>query len=398
MIRRKYFFFCFVAALILLFNNLAVSAQVGQVYGEVVIQQADGRTVPAAGATINIYRTDILQRFQATTDRNGRFIYAALPFVGTYVIAASAPNAAPNALGGAKPGRDINYRITLSPGDGRRLTEAEAKAAAGGSNSQTSQDRKSEEARQKNAQIAAQNEKIIKNNETVARTFRAGNEAYQAGRYDEAIAQYNEGLAADPEQSALWTNKSLALRMRGVNRFNAALHSTDEATRKSGRESAAQDLREALEAASKAVDLIKKQSGPEQNKYAAITARAEVARILAKVDASAAGEDGFAAIQEYISIEPDEGKRMQAQLDAAQVLFDTGKFDRAAVEFRKLVSENSYNFDAFLGLGLSLYATGNKSDMAEAEKSLQRFVEIAPDTHPKKREVREILQYLKQQH
>jgi len=256
----------------------------------------------------------------------------------------------------------------------------------------------SSDAEAKRAEIEAANRRIAANNEIVTRTFKAGNEAFQAGRYDDAIAQYNEGLAADPEQVALWTNKSLALKMRGVSRFNAATKLTDPAAKKSGREMAVQDLRDSFAAVSKALELLKTQPASEPNKYATISALAEIARILGKIASSSIGEAGFTAIQDYVAIEPDEGKRMKAQLDAAQILFDIGQFDKAAFEFRKLVTANSYDFEATLGLGLSLYGTGDKANMAEAEKNLQRFIEIAPDTHPRKTEVKAVLQALKQQH
>ena len=136
--RRKYFFISFVAAVMLLVSNLAVSAQTGQLFGEVMMQQADGTTVPAAGATVDVYRTDISGKYETKTNKSGKFIFAGLPFVGTYIIAVSAPNARPDILHGVKAGREVNYKLTLVTGDGKRLTEAEAKAAANAGSTNTS--------------------------------------------------------------------------------------------------------------------------------------------------------------------------------------------------------------------------------------------------------------------
>src|SRR5437868_9636545 len=194
--RRKYFFFSFAAALMLLWSSVGVSAQTGQLYGEVSIKQADGTEVPAAGAMIDVYRTDIPAKYNTKTDKKGKFVFAGLPFVGTYIIAVSAPNARPEAKAGAKAGRDVNYKITLTPGDGKRLTDAEAKAmAAGGSNdsgsaaaSESAEDRKKREAMlAENAKITEGNKKIEETNTTINRTFKAGNEALAAKKYDEAI-------------------------------------------------------------------------------------------------------------------------------------------------------------------------------------------------------------------
>ena len=195
--RRKYLFFAFAAVLTLILSNLAVSAQSGQLFGEVTMTQADGTVVPAAGANIDVYRSDLPGHFENKTDKKGKFTYAGLPFVGTYIIVASAPNARPDVIGRVKAGRETNYKLNLTPGDGKRPTEAEAKAmAAGGKSddggsapSESTEDRKKrEDLMAKNKEIEAGNQKIEASNATVTRTFKAGNEALGAKKYDEAIA------------------------------------------------------------------------------------------------------------------------------------------------------------------------------------------------------------------
>ncbi|MDT5121314.1 MAG: hypothetical protein QOC96_796 [Acidobacteriota bacterium] len=412
--RRKYFFFSFAATLMLLLSNLAVSAQTGQLYGEVVIQQADGKTVPAAGATIDVYRTDISGKFQTKTDKNGKFIFAGLPFVGTYVVAASAPNARPDAISGVKAGRDVNYKLTLSSGDGRRLTEAEAKTITsakpsgdGEAPKESAEDRKKREALEaKNKEIMASNEKNKNINEIIGRTFKAGNDALQAKRYDEAITQYDEGLAADAEQPAILTNKSVALRLRGVDRYNAAVKSQDEAAKTSGLEAAKQDFRDAAQAATKAVELIKAQTPPtdpaalknfETNKFFALASRAEAMRLLVGKADPTQVDAGLTAYQEYIAVETAPDKKVKAQVAAAQMLLDVGQGAKAAEEFRKILATSTDNVDAELGLGLSLFSTGDKANFQEAANHLQRFIDKAPDTHPLKQSAKESLDYLKTQ-
>src|SRR5437867_12556055 len=130
--RRFYLFTLIVAAAVLLSTAIAASAQTGQLRGHVIIKQADGTSVPAAGAQIDVFRTDLPGQYPTKADKKGQFVYAGLPYVGTYIIAASAPNAAPFALGRVKAGRDIDYELALAVGDGHRMTEEEAKAAAGG--------------------------------------------------------------------------------------------------------------------------------------------------------------------------------------------------------------------------------------------------------------------------
>lgn len=414
MMRRKYFFITLMAAAMLVLANIAATAQTGQLFGEVVMQQADGTTVPAAGATIDVYRVDIAGKFQTKTDKKGKFIFAGIPFTGTYVIAASAPNARPEVLGEVRAGRDVNYKLTLGTGDGSRLSEAEAKAAAaapatggtGGAKGESAEDRKKrEELEAKNREIMASNEKNTKINEIVGRAFKAGNESLQAKRYDEAITHYDEALAADADQPAVLTNKSVALRVRGVERYNAAITSKDDAAKTSGLEIAKKDFQEAAAAASKAVELIKAQTVPTEpaaavtnynsNKYFAFAGRAEAMRLLVtKVDQQQA-DAAFSAYQDYLALETDAAKKLKAQVDSAEMLRAAGSWEKALAEFKKILETNPDNVDALRGAGLSLFSSPNKADYQEAANFLQRFVDKAPDTHPDKASAKESLDYLK---
>jgi len=414
--RRKHIFFSLAAVALLIFSSVVASAQVGQLYGEITLKQADGKVVPVAGAAIDVYRTDLSNKYNTKTDKNGRFVFAGLPFTGTYVIAVSAPGAQPKAIGNVKAGRDVNYKIDLDPGDGRQLTEAEAKAFAAGGSSDNSgskvseEDRKKlEEAQRKNAEIAAGNKKITEANETVTRTFKAGNEALNAKKYDEAIALYDEGINADPTHPgapSLLTNKSIALRARGVDRFNAALRATDDAAKTSGLEVAKKDFKDSADAATKAIELLKAQTAPtdpaamksyEATKFFALAARAEAMRLfVSKVDPSQA-DAAVAAYQEYMAAETDAAKKSKAQVDLAQMLLDAGKADKAYAEFQRALTDNPDNVDALLGAGLSLFATGDKGKYQEAANLLQRFVDKAPDTHKFKADAKSTLEFLKTQ-
>src|SRR4030095_7179910 len=131
--RRSQILIALTTLAISLLCSVAVSAQTAQLRGHVVMRQSDGSTVPVAAAQIDVYRTDIGGKYETKTDKKGQFVFAGLPFTGDYLLAASAPNAAPFAKGGAKAGREIDYELVLAAGgDGHRFTEAEAKAAVKG--------------------------------------------------------------------------------------------------------------------------------------------------------------------------------------------------------------------------------------------------------------------------
>lgn len=410
--RRQHFFISLAAVAVLLFGCVAASAQVGELRGTVALKQADGQTVPIADAIVDIYRVDLKAKYETKTDKKGNFVFAGLPFIGTYIVSASAPNARATYQNGVRSGRGQIVNLILEPGDGKRPSEEEVRAAAGAGGgaapaAESAADRaKREELARKNEEIKKSNEKNSQINEVVGRTFKSGNEALKAKRYDEAIAQYDEGLAADPEQIALLTNKALALIQRGVDKNNAAIKLTDDAAKTAGLEAAHKDWREAAEASSKAVQLAKAQpatTNPEEqkaqaaNKYFSLLARAEAMRLFAaKVDTTKADE-AFTAFQELIAVETDPAKKLKDQVDAAQMYYDAGQVPKAIEAFKAVLSSNPDNLDATLGLGLALFSTGDKAKYQEAANYLQRFVDKAPDGHPLKASAKESLDYLKKQ-
>ncbi len=413
--RRSYVFTSIIAAAVLALSAVAASAQTGQLRGHVILKQADGTSVKPADVVIDVFRTDMSGNFHTKTDKKGEFVFAGLPFIGTYIVAASLPNAAPYALNKVKVGRDVDYEIVLTPGDGHRYTEAEAKSAAasGSGNSPAtgngggeSADAKAkrEELIKKNAEIEANNKKAEDSNKIVGESFKAGNVALSAKNYAEAVKQYDIGLAVDPEQAALLTNKAAALKGLAVEKYNAAIQSKDEAVRNSGIEAAKADFKNAAETSDKAVDLIKKepavtdpndQKRHDANKYAAMSVRAEAYRLYVSKGDGTKADNGVTAFQDYLAVEPDPVKKSKAQLDLAQMLLDAGAGDKAFAEYQKILATNPDDPDANLGAGLALYSTGDKAKYQEAANYFQHFVDKAPDAHKFKNDAKDILANLK---
>jgi len=431
----RYFFGALMVAILLAFASMTAFAQVGELRGHVWMQQADGQKVPLADAVIDVFRTDISAKYNTKTSKKGEFVFAGLPFIGTYIVASSHPTAKPNWVPGVKAGRDVPCEITVTPGDGKRLTLDEIKAASGGAANPTAASggggekpsgesaadkAKREEMMKKNAEIEAKNKKITEANEVISRTFKAGNEALSAAtvaskannsedaitKYTAAVAQYDEGLAADADQPAILTNKAVALKGRGVERFNAAVRAKnlDDAGKAALLQTAKDDFKAAAEASSKAVTMIKAQPVPTEaaelqryngNKYAAMLTNAESMRLyVSKADQSQA-DAGIAAYENYIAVETDPAKKAKAQIDKAQMLLDSGQADKALTEFKAILATTPDNPEANLGAGLAVYATGDKAKFQEAANFLQHFVEVSPDTNPMKDDAKAILSELK---
>ncbi|HVS81443.1 MAG TPA: carboxypeptidase regulatory-like domain-containing protein [Pyrinomonadaceae bacterium] len=426
--RRSHFITSIAAVAVLLCSAASISAQVGQLRGHVLFKQADGTTIKAVGAQVDVYRTDLPGSYPTKTDKSGEFVYAGLPYVGTYILTVSMPNAQPSFQPNVKAGRDTDYEVVLSPGDGRRLTVDEAKklAAGGGGGSSSSgggsesaaDKAKREELLKKNAEIEASNKKAENTNQIVGDAFKAGNTALtaagEAGRankrdeaiklYSDAVKQYDTGLAADPEQAALLTNKAAALKGLAVEKYNAAIQTKDDAARTAGIEVAKADFKDAAETADKAFELIKKepaatdpndQKRHDANKYAALSVRAEAYRLYVSKGDPSKTDGGIAAFQDYMAAETDGAKKSKAQFDMAQMLLESGAGDKAFAEYQKILAAKPDDPDANLGAGLALYSTADKTKYQEAANYFQRFVDKAPDTHKFKNDAKDILANLK---
>jgi tetratricopeptide (TPR) repeat protein len=413
MMRRSYCFTSIAAIAVLLCAAASISAQVGQLRGRVLLKQADGTTIKAAGAQVDVFRTDLPGSFPSKADKNGEFVYAGLPYVGTYIIAASMPNASPSFEPNVKAGRETVYEIVLSPGDGRRLTADEAKklAAGGGSGpssgggSESKEDKAKREAELKRLEeIKKENEKNSNINKVVGEAFTAGNAARSAKNWDEAIKQYDIGLAADPDQSALLTNKADVLKARGVERYNAGIALKDDAARTAAFEVAKGDFKAAADTATKATELVKKESAAtdptEQkrqaaNKYIAFSTRAEAFRLFVTKADQTQTDAGTAAFEDLIAIETDSAKKAAEQQSLAQMLLDAGAGDKAFAEFQKILAQTPDDPDANLGAGLALFSSGDKAKYQDAANYLQHFVDKAPDTHKFKNDAKAVLAELK---
>jgi tetratricopeptide (TPR) repeat protein len=406
---RKNLFITVTAAAVFVLSSVVASAQFGPLHGHVKMQQADGTMVPAADAAIDVYRTDITGKYNTKTDKKGEFRFAGLPFLGTYVIAASLPNAQPGFLQNVNVKQDTDYEIVLSAGDGKRfsLDEIKKAIAGGGTAAPTAGRAETEDEKKRREDFEKQKAQNARNtgiNEIVGRTFKAGNAALLAKNYEEAIKQYQEGLAADPEQAALCTQVAIAFRMRAVELYNAAIQSKDEAAKVSGIVAAKKDFTESAENANRAVELGKKEDVPEDaaaresqvmRKLAALSTRAESMRLfVTKVNATQA-DAGLVAFHEYIDAETDPARKNRAQMDAAQMLLDAGFGDKAFLEFKKILDQKPDDPDANLGAGLALYSGGDKAKYQEAANYLQHFVDVAPDTHKSKADIKAVLQELK---
>jgi len=418
---RRHLLNIFIGAAVLACAAVTLSAQTGALRGSVKLTAADGSMTPVANATIDVFRTDISGEYHTKSDKKGEWVFAGLPFTGEYVVSVSAPGAQPMAKSGVKAGRDIPVDIVLNSGDGKKLTKDEAIAVSkggggasngggGGGESAAAKAKREEELKKYEAEKA----RVSNINEVLNRTFKAGQDALDAKNYDEAVKQFDEGLAADPEQVVLYSRKSLALRLRGVERYNASIKDTDQTQKAADMENAKKDFQAAADAASKGLEVANKEAAATDpqalaaqtsKKLEILAYRAEATRLLVKTDASQGGA-ALTAYQEYMAAETDATKKAKAEKDVAQILFDTASdqagFEKALAAYQKILDTTPDDPDALLRSGQILFNIGalNNNDKAkyqEAANYLQRFVEKAPDTNPMKAEAKDLIDALKAQ-
>lgn len=236
--------------------------------------------------------------------------------------------------------------------------------------------------------------------------LRNGNEALFAKQYEEAIRWYDAGLRISPREPTFLSNKSTVFRMRGVERYNSAIRLKDAKTRNEGKEFANQDFRDAAALSTEAVNRMKSlkflefldraldQQSAKLNIYAS---RADALRLFATLADKTKSGEALEAMHEYIEIEPDLEKKTKAQLNAGKMLIDTGRGDDAISEYKKVLAIEPNNIEAVLGVGLALSQSGDMEKYHEAESYLRRFVEQAPDNHPLKADIKNTLEFMKQE-
>ena len=125
-----------------------------------------------------------------------------------------------------------NVEFIVNEGDGKQLTEAEARAAAKGSAAtapvegskpSAADQKEAVDLAKKNAEITAKNKKLQEDDETARRANTEGRAALEAKNYDLAVAKFDEGINAVPDYIGstpiLLAGKLLALKGRGFDLY-----------------------------------------------------------------------------------------------------------------------------------------------------------------------------------
>lgn len=408
-------------------GSIAAYSQFAALNGKIFLEK-NGTKEPVAGALVQPYRVDIKSTAPVgTTNKKGEFVFAGLPFGGIYILAVSADGCAPQVFPNFKVGNQDNITVILSPGDGKRLTEDEARKAAaesfkgGGGDGTLTEEQKAqakksqEEYEKKRAEIEEKNKKIKEGDAAAVKANEAGFAATRAGDYDTAVAQYDQGIAAVPDVVSitpiLIRGKMEALKLKGFKLRQEGAALTDHDARKAKYDDANKYFDQGLAAFDRAMAIYKAAEAPatpdegkqrDSIKVLLYSTATEIHRlkIMGGVDQSKAG-DAFTVISTYITIETDPAKKFAAQMALGDVMRVSGDFDRAIAAYRKVLEVKTDYPDALGSLGLCLFAQGSSTvpeDKVKEQEGLnymQKYTEVAPITAADSPSVKELKQSVK---
>jgi tetratricopeptide (TPR) repeat protein len=430
---RKNFFALILAAAVFSLAGSSVSAQNAPVRGEVKLKKADGTVVPVADAIVDAYRTDTERGKmpEAKTNKRGEFNFVGFPLGQKFVLAVSGPGIGPRIQPDVKAGME-RIVFVVDEGDGRRLSEAEAREAAklaaevpatGMTESQKESARKQrEDFEKKNAEIKARNEKIQAADEIASRADAEGKAALREKNWELAIAKFSEGIAAVPDYvgstPVLILGKITALKNRGFDIYVQGAKSPDVNVRLERYAAAKKEYNDALAGYAQAADVLKKAEpatdAKDQQFRKAVandlyTTAIEVHRLMAvgQVDTSRVAE-AEAVIKEYQSFETDPAKKSAALTTLGDIMRYAGDFEKAVAAYKTVLETTPENTEVMASLGLSLVAQGtsvdppNRDQLQEGLNYMQKYadtVAISPSDPPAvqefKQSVKDTVEYLK---
>jgi tetratricopeptide (TPR) repeat protein len=235
--------------------------------------------------------------------------------------------------------------------------------------------------------------------ESMREAFSYANEAFAAGRYDAAIAGYDKALSIDPSQYIIWTNRAMALRMRGISNYKKALAGIDV----DGKVAAKKDFLASVESTNKALLLIDALPAPadEPGRTDLALARnsaleekaASLVIIGVNFNDQFALTDAASAYKSAADFARDPKKKTQLRNKQAETLAQKLDFPAAIAVYKTVLESDPVNVDALLGAFLATTSLPDK-DIKAARDYGTRFLQAAPDNDPRRQSVQEALNAL----
>jgi tetratricopeptide (TPR) repeat protein len=387
----------------------SVSAAVAQSVTGVVELEKDGVRTPLAGAKVDLYREDIKGKGQtATTGADGKFSFANVEAGFKYLLAVSGPGAGPNYFPEITSATK-DYLAIVGPGGGETVTEDQLKAVI---EKQTPEERKKYAEQMKKAQeILSGNAKIENATKLNQIALDKGIPALNAKKYDEAIAMFDAAINASPDyegSAPVFLNaKAVALKGRARDGI-AAAQKLDTAAKNAAREKATPDYALAIASYNRGLEVIAKapanttskavMESAKKNLYSNyVTTLGEMYETNIPVPE---GTDATKVLAGYIETETDPAAKAVTLAKFGERAM-SGDLNVSAMAFKKALEANPKDLDVLGGAVLAMGTVGittdppDKAMIAEAKRIGKLYLDSAPETHPKRAGVVDILDNIK---
>jgi tetratricopeptide (TPR) repeat protein len=374
-------------ALLLVVSGMAL-AQNGAVKGKVTFRTTESeQPKPLEGAIIDIYRLDIVQKFQTKTDKKGEYFHS-LPAFGEYIMCASAPNASPTPsqkfkIGGDQP---VENNFDLGPGDGSKLTLEQLKDYAKNNGAPPANAEEQKKRAEEAAKLTAERERINKENEKNKQLYTEVKKHFDAGLalaqkqppdYDGAIKEYKEAASLDDSQPTIYANLSQALYNLGAVRFNN------------------KQKDEALDAFRQSADYGEKATKMDPTNAANLRIYGDSCKILfIQFHVGDFADKAIAAYNSSSDLELDKNKKVDLYNKVGEIYFNMGDVDKSMATYEKALTADPDNLPALSGKALVLAASGEKPKMEQAITIFQQVIDKAPANSKLKTEAQNNIDYL----
>jgi len=327
----------------LAFLTVSAFAQTVSIQGDV--KGEDGKPLP--NAVIKIDRKDMKAAYKTKTDKKGHYIYAGLPFGGTFKVTLEVDSKDVNYVDNVRPRgepAEVNFDIAK--------IKAEQAAAAGAGPAAAPQ---ADPEKGMNAAQKAEYEKAKKEQEAAMAKNKELNDAFAAGmagenskNWNDAIAGFEKASGLDAKQHVVWSHLADAYAMRNQ----------------------AGDMDKAVGAYKTAVELKPEDAGYHNN-YGLILAKAK------KFD------EAQAELAKAAQIDPPQAGKYFYNLGAVYV--NTGQNDAAEAAFKRTIDADPNYADAWFQMGIVLLgkattsADGKVTPPAGTADAFQKYLALRPD-------------------
>lgn len=305
------------AAVCLVLGGLAFSQTLCTFVGKVI--GTDGN--PMKDAVIKIERKDIRGNWKTKTNKKGEWLYAGMPFPGTFKITCEVDGKVMDAMDNVKSAMGDPVTVDFDLAKNAKRSEALTKAAESGQLTKEQEKEMTSEQKAALEKSMKERQASMAKNKALQDAFNTGMTALNAKDYAASIDGFNKAAELAPKEFAVWAN--MATAYDGL------------AKTKTGDEANAA-MAKAAEAYGKALEIRPDDAGVHNN-YGLLLVKSK------KI------EEAKAEIVKAATLDPPNAGKYYFNLGA--IMVNTGQNDAALEAFQKAVAGDPNYANAWYYIG-----------------------------------------------